>query len=169
MFQKWTPFWWLILLHQGVLAAPTASFEERGDTTATIVIPSPEATLLGNVKSNVESYGGIPYARPPVGPLRMKPPQRLNESMGLVDGTGPAGACPQFVSSTESQDFLFKTLGSLANLPFIHEATGQSEDCLSITVARPQGLDTDAKLPVLYWIFGGGFEVSFLPDKGLQV
>lgn len=157
--------WFLLSVPTGVLALPTAPLEERADQTATVVIPSPDATVLGVINSKVESFGGIPYAHPPIGSLRMRPPQRLTESIGTIDATGPAGACPQFVSSTESKDFLFRTLGSLANLPFIHEATGQSEDCLSITVARPEGLQADAKLPVLYWIFGGGFEVSLIPGS----
>lgn len=143
---------------------PTATLAERADETATVVIPSPDATLLGIVNSEVESFGGIPYAHPPVRSLRMKPPQRLTESMGTFDGTGAAGACPQFVSSPESTDFLFRILGSLSNLPFFQNVTGQSEDCLSITVARPEGLDSDAKLPVLFWIFGGGFEVRDMND-----
>lgn len=149
----------------GVSAAPAptpaAPLDERATPTgtATIVIPSPDATVLGNVMNKVESFGGIPYAHPPVGQLRMRPPKRLTESIGTFDGTGPAGACPQFVSSTESTNFLFDLLGDIANLPFVQNATGQSEDCLSITVARPEGTKKDAKLPVLYWIFGGGFEV----------
>ena len=127
--------------------------------TATVVIPSPDATVLGNVKNKVESFGGIPFAENPTGQLRLRPPQRLSKSIGTFDGTGPAGACPQFVSSKESTDFLFKTLGTIANLPFVQNVTGQSEDCLSITVARPEGVKAGDKLPVLFWIFGGGFEV----------
>lgn len=159
-----TPALSLLLLSAiGVSAAPaptpTADLDDRAAKTATVVIPSPDATVLGNVMNKVESFGGIPYAHPPVGQLRMRPPKRLTESIGTFDGTGPAGACPQFVSSTESKSFLFDLLGDIANLPFVQEVTGQSEDCLSITVARPEGTKADAKLPVLYWIFGGGFEV----------
>ena len=150
----------LLLPILGVSGAPTATLDGRAAKTATVEIPSPEATVLGNVMNKVESFGGIPYAHPPTGDLRMKPPKRLTEPMGTFDGTGPAGACPQFVSSNDAQHFLLDTLGSIANLPFVQNATGQSEDCLSITVARPEGTKADAKLPVLYWIFGGGFEVS---------
>ena len=144
----------------GVTASPTATtLEARAARTATVVIPSPDATVLGNVKDEVESFGGIPYAHAPVGNLRFKPPQRLTESIGTFDGTGPAGACPQFVASTDAKNFLLDTVGNIANLPFVHNVTGQSEDCLSITVARPEGTEPDAKLPVLFWIYGGGFEV----------
>lgn len=143
----------------GVSGAPTATLDDRTIKTATVEIPSPEGTVLGNVMNKVESFGGIPYAHPPVGDLRMKPPKRLTEPMGTWDGTGPAGACPQFVSSNDAKHFLLDIVGDIANHPFVQEATGQSEDCLSITVARPEGTKADAKLPVLFWIFGGGFEV----------
>lgn len=141
------------------LSSPTG-IRERSTSTATVVLSSPESTILGNVHSDVESFGGIPYAEPPVGPLRLSPPKRLETSLGTFDGTGPAGACPQMVVSTDSKNFLLDTLGSLANLPFMQEATGQSEDCLSITVARPVGVKAGDNLPVLFWIYGGGFEVS---------
>ncbi|KAI9159155.1 Lipase-like protein [Paramyrothecium foliicola] len=144
-----------------VFGAPAPSLDDRAAGTATVVIPSPAATVLGNIMNKVESFGGIPYAEPPIGPLRMRPPKRLTRSLGTFDGTGPAGACPQFVSSTESKDFLFDVLGSIANLPFVQNVTGQSEDCLTITVARPEGTKANAKLPVLYWIFGGGFELGW--------
>jgi carboxylesterase type B len=149
------------LFVSGSLAAPTASQEPRAAQIATVVIPEPAATILGNVMNKVESFGGIPYADPPVGPLRLRPPQRLTKNIGTFDGTGPAGACPQFVSSTSSKNLLLDTLGNIANLPFLQEATGQSEDCLTITVARPQGTTAGDKLPVLFWIFGGGFELGW--------
>lgn len=151
---------WLLSLAGTALAAPTNVVDERAAAgTATVVIPSPDATVLGNVKNSVESFGGIPYAENPTGQLRLRPPKRLSKSIGTFDGTGPAGACPQFISPTESKDFLFELLGDIANLPFVQNVTGQSEDCLSITVARPEGVKAGDKLPVLYWIFGGGFEV----------
>ena len=143
----------------GVTAAPNPTIEDRAAKTATVTIPSPDATVLGNVKNKVESFGGIPYAHPPIGKLRLRPPKRLTESIGTFDGTGPAGACPQFVVSNDAENLLFDTIGDIANIPFIQNATGQSEDCLSITVARPEGVKKGDKLPVLYWIFGGGFEV----------
>lgn len=152
----------LLLSAVGVSGVPTAPLKERAAKTATVVIPAPEATVLGNVKNDVESFGGIPYAHPPTGQLRLKPPKRLTEPMGTFDGTGPAGACPQFIASTDSKNFLFDLLGDITNLPFVQNATGQSEDCLSITVARPEGTEAGDDLPVLYWIFGGGFEVYTL-------
>lgn len=159
----------LLLSAVGVSSVPTAPLHDRAEKTATVVIPSPEATVLGNVKNDVESFGGIPYAHPPVGQLRLKPPKRLTEPLGTFDGTGPAGACPQFVASTESKNFLLDLLGDITNLPFVQDVTGQSEDCLSITVARPEGTKAGDDLPVLFWIFGGGFEVLILHIRQFEL
>ncbi|KAL0931278.1 sterol esterase precursor [Colletotrichum truncatum] len=137
----------------------TQPLEDRAAKTATVVLDT--ATVVGNVMNKVESFGGIPYAKPPTGPLRLKPPVRLTDNIGTFDATGPAGACPQMISSSDSQNILFDLLGDIANLPFVQKASGQSEDCLSITVARPEGTKADAKLPVLYWVFGGGFQLGW--------
>lgn len=102
---------------------------------------------------------GIPFAHPPTADRRMKPPERLTEPMGTFDGTGPAGTCPQFFTSNDANNLLLDTVGDVVQIPFIQNATGQSEDCLSVTIARPEGTKADAKLPVMYRIFGGGFEV----------
>ncbi|KAI6777462.1 hypothetical protein HG530_001407 [Fusarium avenaceum] len=150
-----------LFLSTGVLASPhpDLSIDQRAAGTATVVLPS--ATVLGNVMNKVESFGGIPYAEAPEGKLRLRPPKRLQKSLGTFDATGPAGACPQMLSSTKSKDVLFQLLGSIANLPFVQTVTGQSEDCLTITVARPEGTKANAKLPVLFWIFGGGFQLGW--------
>lgn len=129
----------------------------RADKQVTVELDLGKVT--GIVKDKVESFGGIPYAKAPTGKLRLKPPVRLDESFGSYDATGAAAACPQMVSSTESTNFLLETLGNVANLPFVQRVTGQTEDCLSVTVARPEGTKADAGLPVLFWIFGGAFQV----------
>ncbi|KAF4987179.1 hypothetical protein FDECE_15560 [Fusarium decemcellulare] len=133
--------------------------ESRADKQVTI--QTGLGKITGIVKGGVESFSAIPYAQAPTGKLRLKPPVRLDKSLGTFDATAPAGACPQMVSSTESTNFLLKTIGNIANLPFVQNATGQSEDCLTITVARPEGTKANARLPVLFWIFGGAFQLGW--------
>lgn len=145
----------------GVSSSSTSPDEPvavRAAKTATVT--SPAGTFIGNVINGIESFGGIHYAQPPVGNLRLRPPQRITGNLGTVDVTGPAAACPQFVISNNSKNVLLNLLGDIAGLPFLQDVTGQTEDCLTVTVARPAGTLPGAKLPVLYWIFGGGFEVS---------
>ncbi|KAF5011506.1 hypothetical protein FDECE_2378 [Fusarium decemcellulare] len=126
---------------------------------ATVKIPG--ATLNGAEEDDVESFSAIPFAQPPVGSLRLRPPQRLNESLGDFDATQSADACPQVIVSTESENFLFRLLAKAANLPFIQKASGQSEDCLTITVQRPKDTPSDAKLPVMFYIYGGGYQLGW--------
>ena len=138
-------------------AAP-AHVEKRAGPT--VVAPSPQATVLGKSASNVESFNAIPYAQPPVGQLRLKPPQPLNSSLGTVDGTGSAKACPQFFFSVDTATFPTNVLGDILNTPLFQAISNAGEDCLTINVQRPAGTTADAKLPVLFWIFGGGFELG---------
>jgi carboxylesterase type B len=95
-----------------------------------------------------------------VGQLRLKPPQALTSAVGKVDGTGSPRGCPQFFFTTADYDFPTNVLGTLINTPLFQAVSNSGEDCLTINVQRPSGTKSDAKLPVLFWIFGGGFELG---------
>lgn len=138
--------------------APTPALEERAAKVTVALGPS--ATVVGSSLGNVESFKGIPFADAPVGNLRFRPPRRLSRPLGTYDATTliPA-SCPQMLISTESGNAIFNALGKLANLPLVQTITKVSEDCLNINVQRPVGVKAGDKLPVLFWIFGGGFEV----------
>jgi para-nitrobenzyl esterase len=88
--------------------------------------------------NGIHTFLGIPYAKPPVGPLRWRapePPERWG-------GVRPA---KQF------GPIAIQTTGACFNLP----ATGQSEDCLSLNIWTAS-LDRKAFQPVMLWIHGGG-------------
>ncbi|KAJ2991676.1 hypothetical protein NUW58_g2434 [Xylaria curta] len=57
-------------------------------------------------------------------------------------------------------DLLTSVLGNLINTPLFQAVTGQTEDCLTMRVQRPAGTKPGAKLPVFFWIYGGGFELG---------
>lgn len=137
------------------LAAPA-----RRATAPTVVIASPSATIIGSTSGSVESFNGIPFAKPPTGSLRLKPPQPLSTSLGTIDGTGTAKACPQFYFSLDASDFPTNVLGELLDTPLFQTVTDAGEDCLTINVMRPSGTNSSSNLPVLFWIFGGGFELG---------
>ena len=131
------------------------------NATATTSIVLPAGTVIGSVIDDIEYYRGIPYAQPPIGSLRLKPPVRL-ENFGLVKATGVGPACPQ----TTAIDITPLLLNVIA-LPDVEQTLlfgttlgNETEDCLTISVMRPQGIAADAKLPVLFWIYGGGFETG---------
>lgn len=137
----------------------TGAFENRAEPSVSIS----SGTILGSSALGIESFNGIPFAQPPVGPLRLKPPQSLNSSLGTFDATGIAPSCPQMYFSTGGDDFLTQVLGDIADTPPFQEGSNQSEDCLTLNVQRPAGTTADAELPVLFWMYGGSFEVSRPP------
>ncbi|KAK7872998.1 hypothetical protein R5R35_000299 [Gryllus longicercus] len=96
-----------------------------------------KVTKNGN---NFYSFQGIPYAKPPIGPLRFKPPQPAEPWQGSRDALkeGPSSA---------QIDFILKT-------PFLGE-----EDCLFLNVYSsklPEGSKT-TKIPVMVFFHGGAF------------
>ncbi|KAK3306233.1 Alpha/Beta hydrolase protein [Chaetomium strumarium] len=136
---------------------PTNVMEKRAAPTVTIS----SGTIVGASRVGTEAFNGIPFAQPPVGPLRLKPPVKLNSSLGVFDASGIAPACPQFVADSDSNNFLDQVIDTVVNLPFFQKALKVSEDCLTISVIRPTGTKAGDKLPVLFWIFGGGFELGW--------
>ncbi len=139
------------------LAAP-APLNRRANPTVTAT--AAQATVVGTSILGVESFKGIPYAQPPVGQLRLKPPQPLSHGTGQVDGTGIPMSCPQFFFSVDKATFPFNLVGDLLNTPLFQTITLTGEDCLTVNVQRPAGTQPGDKLPVLFWIFGGGFELG---------
>ena len=114
-------------------------------------------TIDGRSVSGIETFNGIPYAVPPIGSLRLRPPQRLpSDQIDRVDATGTAAACPQLLLSPADDTIVGQIGGKLLQARFLSNLTGQ-EDCLTVSVQRPANTKADAKLPVLFWIFGGGY------------
>jgi carboxylesterase type B len=114
----------------------------------------------------IESFKGIPFAQPPVGALRLKPPVPITTAMGQVDATTSSPAsCPQFLLGNNIEignvpSAVTGLLTDIANSPLFMQLAGGQEDCLTLNVQRPAGTKAGDKLPVLVWIFGGGFELG---------
>ncbi|MCE7796177.1 carboxylesterase family protein [Sphingobium sufflavum] len=98
-------------------------------------------SVRGAVDQDVESWKAIPFAAPPVGPLRWRAPQPVARWTGVRDATAYGPDCMQ------------KPFGGDA-APL---GTTPAEDCLLLNVWRPAGTAKAARLPVIVWIYGGGF------------
>lgn len=129
----------------------------------TATITSPQATIVG-ITGAIEAFPGIPFAQPPVGSLRLKPPQPITSPLGTYYATSNGKACPQFFFSdnvANNDAIPTSVLGLLLDTPLFQTATDQGEDCLVLNIHRPVGTTASDKLPVLFWIFGGGFELGW--------
>ena len=105
-------------------------------TTATGIM---EGVLLPN---GVEAFLGIPYAEPPVGGLRWKPPVPLAVSDREIRCDAFGASAMQFEDPVEPAS--------------LHR---QSEDCLTLNIWRPQGASGEGgdPLPVMVYIHGGAY------------
>ncbi|MFB6518103.1 carboxylesterase/lipase family protein [Streptomyces sp. NPDC056401] len=106
------------------------------------VVHTRSGPVRGVVEDDLAVFKGVPYAAPPVGPLRWRPAQPHQGWSGTLDATAYGPSAPQIVREVDP------LLGGHGFAPF-------DEDCLTLNVWTP-GID-DARRPVLVWIHGGAF------------
>ncbi len=121
-----------------LFAALAAAVFALGACAAHADVHVAQGDLAGVTTGGVESFKGIPFAAPPVGDLRWRPPEPPANWTGVrkADAFGPI--CMQAAR------------GFFSGSPM-------SEDCLTLNVWRPAGAKPGDKLPVMVWIYGGAF------------
>lgn len=127
---------WIAFFAFVFLAAAYGS-AKSGDSSPTVNLDA--GTLVGErfgSSSKSAAFLGVPYAAPPVGELRWKPPQPIAKWNGSRSATQFGAACPQLPASW-----------------FPH--VDWKEDCLYLNVWTPN-LSAKALLPVLVYFHGGG-------------
>ncbi|GFS12881.1 carboxylic ester hydrolase [Elysia marginata] len=96
----------------------------------------------------VHAFYGIPYAAPPVGDLRFKPPVQMDPWEGVRDATRLPNSCYQ------TFDYFF---GNFSGSNMWNANTQLSEDCLYLNVWTPRTNPPYRNKAVIVWIYGGGF------------
>lgn len=103
--------------------------------------------LSGKVlSSGVRAYFGVPYGAPPVQERRWLEPQPVQAWRGIYHADRFAPECIQILRPHDINHY------------FGEEAT--SEDCLYLNIWAPPSTRTDAKHPVVVWLYGGGFSIG---------
>jgi para-nitrobenzyl esterase len=125
-----------------------AACSDRGGTPAEPIrqgttIALADGTIEGETAGATRRFLGIPFAAPPVGELRWRPPQPPVPWSGTRATTAFSSACPQRPS----------TLGT----------PSENEDCLYLNVWTPEPAPA-APLPVMVWFHGGGNEFGSTGD-----
>jgi para-nitrobenzyl esterase len=105
------------------------------------VVKTGSGEVHGATRDHVRQFLGIPYAAPPIGPLRWQTPQTPVSWTGVREAAKFGATCAQI-----------KTLGDFAD-------PSTSEDCLYINVFAPEKPGAKKK-PVMVWIHGGGLTVG---------
>ena len=133
-----------------------------------LVVKTVDGKVRGKLINNraVRAFQGIPYAMPPVGDLRWKAPQPAAKWKGDLDATKYGHHCAQ---NHVYDDMIFQDSATSDDLG--------SEDCLTLNVFTPASEKGNGKLPVMFWIHGGGYagggsseprhNGDFLPTKGV--
>lgn len=105
---------------------------------------------INDLSPNTAEYLGIPYAESPLGDLRFAPPQAYTlKNTTTIDGTVLPPSCMQYLTSLDG-------MVTVDTPEFETGSAGWSEDCLTVSVWAPK-LAGNQSLPVVIWIFGGGF------------
>ncbi len=116
--------------------------------SAGTVVQTANGPVCGVTANGRTSYLDIPYAAPPVGRRRWKPPEPARPWTGTYAATQVGPECPS------------------PNFPGAPPLANTSENCLYLEVQKPAGAQPGQNLPVMFEIHGGGFLGEAVTDNG---
>ena len=127
--------------------AEAAAESARVPTEAVAIASGQVRGLHLGAGRDVQAFKGIPFAKPPVGELRWRPPQAAEPWQEVRDCFEFGSACPQ------------RAPAMMSAIPQMALNAHQNEDCLYLNVWRPVERGSE-KLPVMVWIHGGGYTMG---------
>lgn len=144
----------LLLLH-----APEKS---KHNVPSGPIVQLASGALQGSTSGSISAFKGIPYAQPPLGPLRWREPQPVAPWSGVRDATEPSHPCMQSLAGTDS---FIQPLAAAYGIAYPMQKLDPSEDCLYLNVWTPQPR-SGARLPVMVWLHGGSNRVGSGSEPG---
>lgn len=109
-------------------------------------------------RSHVKAFLGIPFAEPPVGKRRFRPPVAKRAWTGLHEANAYPNACYQYVDTT---------FPGFQGSEMWNPNREMSEDCLYLNVWVPSSPKAH-NLTVMVWIYGGGTESQPAPNQSYR-
>lgn len=140
----------LLLFHCPTsLSAPHANNERRDSPPSGPQAKANGATFIGNTDNTygVSSWLSIRYAQPPIGSLRLQPPQKV-DNVGTINAQSFGSECYQLpppANASISEDCLFLNIYKPSKAALQEHGYHEDDD------------ESSDRLPVMFWIHGGGF------------
>ncbi len=122
-------------LHPGTVGYLVRSPQAQPDVVATV-----DGPVRGVATPQGRAFLGLPFAAPPVDALRWRAPQPAAPWVETRDATRAGALCPQKA---------------------IPGSGRQSEDCLTLNVYTPTTAPAGGRLPVMVWVYGGGYDIGY--------
>jgi para-nitrobenzyl esterase len=118
-------------------------------TDETLLVKTTGGIVRGSIDGDTHRWLGIPYATPPVGPLRFQPSLPVQPWKGIKDAVEFGDIAPQ----------------EPTKLIPIPPGVEINEDCLNLNIWAPKPHHGDKPKPVMVWIHGGAYFIGFSSQK----
>jgi para-nitrobenzyl esterase len=125
-----------------LVGVATASFAASRIQQGTLIRLA-DGEVQGHLAGDSREFLGIPFAAPPLGPLRWRPPAPVRPWQGVLQAEAYSPACAQLSS--------------------LQSGASESEDCLYLNVWAPNPAPSKPR-PVMVWFHGGGNETGSASD-----